>query len=232
MKTLIYIVRHCEAAGNKERFFQGQMDGGISELGGIQLEYLAERFRIIHIDAVYSSPLFRAMSTARAVNKHHGLDIIPDSRLMEINGGEWEGKRWADLPSLYPKEAEDWVKAPHLFCPPGGERMPDVQARMISAVTEIAARHEGQAVAVCSHGCAIRCLTCWAMGFPLDRLREVGWCDNTAVMLLGIDCGEHDGADIIPDIIYENDISHLPEEYSTFARQLWWKNKDEMNFDQ
>ena len=68
MSAKIYVVRHCEAAGNKERFFQGRHDSGISGLGDIQLSFLAERFRGIHIDAIYSSPLGRARMTAEAVN--------------------------------------------------------------------------------------------------------------------------------------------------------------------
>ena len=74
MSSLLYIVRHCEAAGNKERFFQGQHDGGISELGEIQLSFLAERFREINIDAIYSSPLTRARMTAEA--EQLGADAV------------------------------------------------------------------------------------------------------------------------------------------------------------
>lgn len=225
MSALLYIVRHCEAAGNKERFFQGQCDGGISETGEIQLSYLAERFRDIHIDAIYSSPLTRAVRTAEAVGSYHDLPIIRDCRLMEIDGGEWEGKRWADLPSLYPREAEDWIKDPHLFCAPGGEHMADVITRMAAAITDIAHECEGKTAAVCSHGCAIRCLDCWAQELPIERLREVEWCDNTGVMLLEMTEGK-------PHVVFRNDISHVPAEFSTFAKQLWWKNKDEMNYDQ
>ena len=159
------------------------------------------------------------------MNAAQGLPIITDERLMEINGGEWEGRRWADLPSLYPREAEDWIKAPHTFRAPGGEPMAEVQARMVSAVTDISRACEGMTAAVCSHGCAIRCLDCWAQGLPLERLREVEWCDNTGVMLLEMTDGS-------PRVVFRNDISHVPEQYSTFAKQLWWKNKDEMNYDQ
>ena len=40
-----------------------------------QLDLLAERFRSISLDAVYSSPLQRARKTAQAVNRHHGLPM-------------------------------------------------------------------------------------------------------------------------------------------------------------
>lgn len=55
-----YLVRHAEAQGNIEEFFQGHINTDVSEKGAKQLEMLAERFRDISFDAIYSSPLLRA----------------------------------------------------------------------------------------------------------------------------------------------------------------------------
>ena len=92
--TTIYLVRHCETKGNRQRLFQGHIDMDISEAGVQQLARLAERFRTVPLDAVYSSPLLRAMRTAQAVNRYHDLPIHQDARLIEINGGSWEGPHW------------------------------------------------------------------------------------------------------------------------------------------
>ena len=92
--TTLYLVRHCEAMGNIRRIFQGHIDEGISGNGRRQLERLTERFRDVPLDAIYSSPLQRAMYTAEAVDGAHGLPIVQDRRLMEIHGGVWEGKPW------------------------------------------------------------------------------------------------------------------------------------------
>ena len=51
--TKVYMIRHCEAMGNVARVFQGTSDFDISETGAIQLEYLKERFKDIHIDKIY-----------------------------------------------------------------------------------------------------------------------------------------------------------------------------------
>ncbi|MDE6747219.1 MAG: histidine phosphatase family protein, partial [Oscillospiraceae bacterium] len=104
----IYFVRHAEAMGNVQEFFQGRTDCEISERGAKQLEYLAEWFKDVPIERIYSSPLKRTISTAEAVNRHHGLPIIEDERLIEIDGGVWEGKPWAELPVLYPVEYDLW----------------------------------------------------------------------------------------------------------------------------
>ena len=217
MKTTIYLVRHCEARGNIDRVFQGHYDADISENGRLQLERLAERFKDIPLDAVYSSPLKRARQTAEAVNRYHHLPIELDERLEEINGGHWEGVHWDELPVRFPEEYDDWLKRPWLFCPEEGEAMTAVYTRMKQALTEIAAANRGKTVAVASHGCAIRNALCWLKGYPPERINEVEWCDNTAVSLLEFD------ENLQPAILFENDNTHLGDELTTITKQAWWK---------
>ena len=224
MTTRLIFIRHCEAAGNKERYFQGHINGDISDKGRLQLAALAARFADVQFDAVYSSPLTRALLTAEAALGERTMEILTDDRLMEINGGVWEGKPWAQLPSLYPQEAENWSLQPHLFHPEDGEHMREVYDRMSAAALDIAARHGGQTVVIATHGCALRNLLCWAKGWPLERLQEVDWCDNTGVNIIDITDG-------VPTVISENDCTHLSEDISTFASQLWWRDKDSMIYD-
>lgn len=220
MKTTLYIVRHCEARGNVDRIFQGHTDADISEKGKAQLERLAERFRDIPLDAVYSSPLKRARLTADAINRYHGLPVHIHPGLIEIHGGYMEGKPWADFPVTNPEDARRWNLEPWLFAPQGGESMQAVYDRIWRAVGDIVTAEEGGAVAVASHGCAIRNLLCRAKGWPIQRLAEVAWCDNTGVSIL-----EFDGPDKCR-VVLENDISHLDEGLSTLAGQKWWRKEN------
>ena len=216
MTTTLYLVRHCEAMGNIRRIFQGHTDEEISENGRCQLLRLTERFRNVSLDAVYSSPLRRAMRTAEAINGGHALEIVQDRRLIEINGGVWEGKPWKALPVLCPVQSYKWNRTPWDFHPRKGEAMREVYARMEAVLSDIAAAHSGGTEAVASHGCAIRNALCWAKGWPIERLNEVGWCDNTGVSVLRFEDGR-------VELLLENDNSHLSEELSTFAKQTWWK---------
>ena len=75
MITKVYLVRHAEAAGNVAKTFQGHTDCEVTEKGHKQLACLAERFKDVHLDIIYSSPLLRTRQTAAAVNKYHGLDV-------------------------------------------------------------------------------------------------------------------------------------------------------------
>lgn len=211
----IYFVRHAEAMGNVEEFFQGRTDCEISEKGAKQLELLAERFRDIPIEAIYSSPLKRTIDTAKAVNKYHNLPIELDEGLIEINGGVWEGRPWADLPKLYPAEYNLWQNRMEAFCIAEGEKMTEVFERMKAAVGKIATENQGRTIAVVSHGCALRNYLCHAMGRPISALKDVGWSDNTAVSLVEYDENN------VPKIIFKNSNDHLTEELSTLSGSKW-----------
>ena len=209
----LIIVRHCEAMGNHHRVFQGSTDCDITENGARQLDALAERMLEFPFQAAYS--------------RHYGLEIKLDARLAEIHGGCWEGKRWGDFPALYPQESYLWNQEPWKFHPDGGESMAEVYSRIWEAATEIAARHFGQSVLIASHGCAIRNLLCHAHGWPIERLNDVDWCDNTAISVIVFD------RSMQPEILLENDSSHLAEHLSTFAKQSWWRkeNRAAMQFE-
>ena len=215
--TRVYFVRHAEAEGNVKEFFQGRINCDISEKGAVQLEYLAKRFETIDYDAIYSSPLKRAMATANAVNRRLQLPIIEREDIIEINGGAWEGMFWTDIEKKYPTEHGLWKNDMKNFYVKGSERMCEVYDRMKNAVEHIVSENEGKTVVVVSHGCALRNYLSYAEFGSADRLGDVGWSDNTAVSLIEYD------EKLRPKIIFKNDSSHLPPEASTLAFSRWNK---------
>ena len=216
LSAILYLIRHCETKGNRVKTFQGRIDTDISEAGELQLRYLARRFADVPLCAVYTSPLLRAYRTAEAVAAPHGLVPRIDERLIEIGGGEWEGKPWAELPELDPEQSRRWVKEPWSFCARGGEPMREVWARMREAILAAGEASEGGSAALVSHGCAVRNGLCFAMGLPPERMNEVPWCDNTAVCRLEVTRGA-------VRVLYANDSSHLPEPPSPAERNSWWR---------
>ncbi len=213
--TRILLVRHCEAQGNVKRVFQGHTDAPISENGKKQLDLLALRLRNETIDAIYSSPLQRAYQTAEAINQFHRLPIHIKEELMEIGGGSWEGKPWADFPVIDPQQSYYWDYEPYRFAPAGGEPMRQVYERVQRAILEIVKENVEKTTCVTSHGCAIRNILCWALGYPFENLNEVDWGDNTAISVIDFDSSFH------PTVVVQNDASHLSAEISTFAKQDW-----------
>mgnify|MGYP001370296337 CR=1 FL=1 len=217
--TTVYLVRHAEAEGNLYRRVHGWYNSLITDNGYRQIAALRGRFADIHIDAVYSSDLFRTMTTAKAVYLSHGLELHTDPGLREIGLGAWEDKPWGELERC---DAMNLIRFNHSspdFRVEGGETFAQVQARLKGAVLRLAAAHPGQTIALFSHGTAIRCLQGALRGLGPGEMDGLGHSDNTAVTCLEV---EGDTA----RIVFENDNSHLPDEISTLARQRWWKERD------
>lgn len=221
--TKVYLIRHTEAEGNYYRRIQGQWDGGITPKGRKQIDALAERMKDVQLDALYSSDLTRTMLTAGAIQKYHDLPLVTDKRLREVYMGRWEGISWGDAAYYEPEQYGYFSSNPDLWNIGDNELWHDLQDRLYTAITDIAARHEGQTIAIVSHGTAIRALMCKVWNVAGKDIHSVPHGDNTAVSLLTVDKG-------IISIDYACDSSHLPEELVNKARQNWWKTgKDEGN---
>ncbi len=205
--TYIYLIRHCEAMGNHKRLFQGSTDCDISEIGAIQLKYLKERFNDIKLDAVYSSPLMRAQKTAQAVVGDKGLEIITRKNLAELHGGVVEGRPFVEAFNAIPGLADAWNNHPQDFAPEGGEAMRDAYVRIYDEVIALAHTNRGKTIAAASHGGVLRCLMCRVLYYDINRLKDVPWCENTAVTLLKIDDNDKISVEFF------NDYSHVPSEY-------------------
>lgn len=205
MVTRLYIVRHCQSAGNKIHAFQGQTDAEISDIGAQQLELLALRFRNIPLDAVFSSPLKRAYKTAEAINRFHDLPIQTLDDLMEINVGTLEGKPLQSIAADYPALAVHWNDTPWDCVFPEGESMRQVYARAENAAKTILAACPGKTVAVASHGCLIRNLLTSLLKGGIEKQLEISLPGNTSVTELELE----DGA---VRVVSMYDDTHLPEE--------------------
>ena len=202
MTATIILVRHALSLGNLKRSFQGQIDAELAPEGIEQLRALTARFEDIHFDAIYSSPLRRAMATANACNSRMNLPIHTDPRLIEIGGGVLEGLTWEEMHASYPQQAKYWVERSWRFSPEGGESMTQVRQRAVEAIRDIAAANEGKTVVVVTHGCTLRNLMTWAKGLTVEQLADMPRWSNTGVGVIEMNDG-------IPTLIAENEHSHL-----------------------
>ena len=217
MAATVYIIRHAEAEGNIYRRCHGLYDSLLTPRAYQQLPCLAKRFENVPLAAVYASPLFRARTTAQAVAAPHGLTVELRNDLHEIDMGDWEDLPWAELPHGWPDQYAKWCARPWEAAPPHGETVMQAGARMLNEVRRLAQENDGKAIAVVTHGSAIRGALTIAHSFTPEQMGEIGWGDNTCVARLDF---ADDGS---IDVVYENDASHLPQELSTFAC-IGWKN--------
>lgn len=213
----LYLIRHAESMGNVQEFFQGSLDVDISSKGYCQLEELKERFKNIQLDKIYTSPLKRAVQTAQMVNYYQHLDLIRIPEIVEINAGNFQGKKWSDLPVLFPEAYHDWKENQEEFQAPNGESMKDVSNRVVSAMNRIVADNLGNTIAVISHGCAIKTYQCYLKSETLAYMSKLGWADNSSISKIIFNDA------LKPNIVYLNDASHLSEENSTLKFSKWCK---------
>lgn len=215
MKTRLILVRHAEAEGNFKRLFHGWTDSSITEKGHIQAKQVAERLKDVKIDAIYSSSLKRTLQTAEYIARVKGLPIIMTDKLKEINGGDWENKKWEDLPVEWPEEYDTWENKPHIHRMPNGESMEEFQERLLDEIKYIIDKNKGKAICLVTHGTAIKALLCRFYSCTLEEMLRIPWHENTSVTVVDYEDGNF-------NVVIEGDASHLDSELSTIRNQDWW----------
>jgi alpha-ribazole phosphatase len=199
---LFYLARHGETKWNAENRICGRSDVPLSEAGRRQAKRLAERLKPISFDALYSSPLKRAMETARIISERIGLEPVVDDRLVELDYGQWEGKTLEEVMKSNPKTLRAWQADPGEVAPPGGESGLEAQQRVVPFLDSLAAKYPKGRVAVVFHKSVCRLAICHTLGMsPSDYRRKLSM-ENAALSIIQSSEGDW-------KLITYNDTSHL-----------------------
>lgn len=210
--TEIYLIRHAQAEGNLYRMMQGHWDGDVTELGKKQIDALAQRFKDVHIDALYTSDLYRTRLTASAITRYHDIPMNTTPLFREINVGPWETLFFGNVFHEENEQAELFIHDPDKWFVEGAETYAQVGNRAYPALEELAKKHDGQTIAVVSHGVTIRCLLSKVTGIGLSDTERLPICRNTAVSKVRWENGTFTAE-------YLNDYSHiLPLGNSSWAK--------------
>ena len=133
----LYLTRHGQTLWNLEGRFQGWNDSPLSEKGISNAMALRERLKDVKFYEVYTSPVGRAVETARIISGLNEDMITLDKNLREINLGSWEGKLVKDIEMSYPLEYEMFWNEPHLYKRDGSESYYEVQRRAMQTIDNI-----------------------------------------------------------------------------------------------
>lgn len=169
--TTILIARHGQSDWNQEKRWQGHADRPLTERGREQAQALADRVAHIELDAVYSSDLQRARDTAAVVAESQGFKLRQRPELREVDVGSWSGLTRAEAEERFPEGFTRWRDGY-----PGwkdGETYEAMTDRVLRAVDEIAAEHEGGRVLVVTHGGPIRAIHAAALGLDVHAYRRL-----------------------------------------------------------
>jgi len=135
----------------------------LNEMGIKQAGLLAEYLSNVKIDAIYSSPLKRALKTAEIVAGYHKLDVDIAPGLTDFNFGKWQGLSHQEVKDKYKQLYAEWIKHPDQVKMPAGESLDDVRKRTNDVVAELIASYEGTVVLV-SHRVVNKVLICALLG--------------------------------------------------------------------
>src|SRR5215510_3839276 len=106
--TRLLLVRHGATSATQEDRFSGSSGAELSDQGRWQAARLGERLSRQGLTAAYSSPLSRALDTARIIGECCGLEPITRDGLREIGHGHWEGLKRQEVEAQFAAEYAAW----------------------------------------------------------------------------------------------------------------------------
>jgi probable phosphoglycerate mutase len=180
---ILLLIRHGENEFVKTGKMAGRLPGvHLNERGRQQAAALAEALKDVPLQAVYSSPLERAVETAEPIAAASRLEVQLCPGLMESDIGKWQGRSLKALSRL--KKWRIVQQAPSRFTFPEGESFLGMQTRIVSSLDEIAARHKPKdIVAAVFHADPIKLAVAHYLGMPLDHFQRLA-CDTGSVSML------------------------------------------------
>jgi phosphoserine phosphatase len=170
----LFLVRHGETDYNHRGLALGRADTPLNETGRRQAECLRKAFAGVPLTAVYASPLIRAVDTASSIAAAHDKQVVVEDGLIEMDIGEVEGLTFSELRTRFPALAQNWggPDGP-TFRMPGGERLVDVQHRVVDAIEALAARHRQESFCVVTHNFVILSFLASVLGIELAQFRRL-----------------------------------------------------------
>ena len=189
--TKLIIVRHGFSTSNLKKTLTGHLDAPLSEMGqkqGVAVsEYLYKNY---HFDHIYSSDLKRAVQTIAHLSDLSNMPIIKDQGLREICCGVWEGLPLTQIMEEYTEDYEKWHSYSSDVCPKGGETFSELQQRAFKTLNKIAEENQGKTLVIATHGGFIKVVQGKLLGLELDRLGEIPYLPNAAILELEYKDGE------------------------------------------
>jgi len=150
----IYLVRHGENPANlTKELSHREIDYPLTPKGRLQAQQTADYFEGMGIDAIYTSPLKRAVETAAIIDVQLGLGYKVMENFREINVGALERKpASAEVWEQHIRILDDWFSGKHHSRFPDGEDYNTLWDRMRSGVEQVVSGVENHKIIILAHG--------------------------------------------------------------------------------
>lgn len=159
----IYLIRHTTPSLSPGLIY-GHLDVPLTDTFLQEFEIIKSKLPVVP-DIVYSSPASRCTLLAEKIN----TPIHIDSRLTELNFGEWEGETWD---TVNQSELQIWMDDFVNAVVPGGESMAQMSVRVLSFWDEII-KSTHLKIAIVTHGGVIRILLAHLRNIALANAFEI-----------------------------------------------------------
>ncbi|MCX8130526.1 MAG: alpha-ribazole phosphatase [Clostridia bacterium] len=167
MIELIF-VRHGETDSNRKGTYLGWTDVSLNEEGLRQAYEAKCKLSNENIDAMYSSPLKRAVRTAEVINENFKLAVIYEERLKERCFGIWEDLTHNEILEKYPEEYGLWTDDHVNYCMEGGESTVQSYNRVTGFIEDIINTHESGTYLIVTHLGCIRKIVAHLLGLGIE----------------------------------------------------------------
>lgn len=158
--TTIHFIRHGEVHNPDEIYYGRLPDFYLSERGRLQAAATARELTTPKLDAIYTSPMERAIETAEIIaGEQDGIAPSFTDAIIEVHS-PFDGQPISQMAT------RNWDI--YTGTEPPFEQPADILRRVQALVAEVRAQHCGQRVALVTHGDVVMFMTLWAKGLPLD----------------------------------------------------------------
>jgi probable phosphoglycerate mutase len=172
MGVTIYFLRHGETIASQTGSYCGALDPDLTAEGQEMSRDFAAAYKDLAWDALYCSPLKRALATAQPLCEAAGLTPNLEDGLKEMVYGRWEGKTPDEVNHQFHDEYVRWLAEPGWNAPTGGEKGVDVARRSSLVLNQIERTHPSGRVLVVSHKATTRIMLCSLLGIDVGRYRD------------------------------------------------------------
>ncbi len=172
MSTRICLIRHGETDWNVEKRIQGHLDIPLNETGRAQALAMAFSASHHHFHAIYSSDLGRAVETAQVLAQRAGLEAKPMPHFRERHYGIFQGITAREGQQRFPEAHARYQNRDPNYDFETGETMHALIKRISEGLAWLVAHHNGQTIAVVSHGGVLDILYRKATGLSLETPRD------------------------------------------------------------
>jgi broad specificity phosphatase PhoE len=204
----LLLTRHGHTDRSEPDAYLGQtIAARLTDRGRADAHALADRLAGVDIDRVISSPLERAVETARILTA--GRPVETDARLAEMDYGSWEGLTVDEIATSFAADYARYEDDPSTFHVGGAESGTDVARRLNEFLADLldwwkAGDGGPRTCLLIGHASVNRVLLATCLGVPLRDYRrrfQFDWAGLTVLRWTS----RADG----PTLLLANDVSHL-----------------------